>query len=166
MTFLVSGLWHGANWTFIVWGAIHGVAQAFENILMRGKQFKKTGVCWALRTLFVFCFICITWIFFVSNSLDDALYVITHLFSGLKNPIAYLKKGVYAINILTPNLIYSVISIALLAIYDYFSLKTDVINSISNRSKPIRWTVYILILILIILSIPATKTSEFIYFQF
>lgn len=56
VTFLVSGLWHGANWTFVVWGELHGVAQLVENTLISKKEKKSTGVVWGIRVLIVFLF--------------------------------------------------------------------------------------------------------------
>ena len=76
--FLVSGLWHGANWTFIVWGALHGIA----NILMRvyGKYYNKMHsiIKWVLN----FAFINLSWIFFRADTLKDAFLMINQLFTG------------------------------------------------------------------------------------
>lgn len=64
ITFFVSGIWHGANWTFIIWGTIHGALQCVEKLLGWNKaQWKIQGkiVHWGLT----FCIVCLAWIFFV-----------------------------------------------------------------------------------------------------
>lgn len=77
VTFLASGLWHGANWTYIAWGAIHGAAQIAEDLLkgvLKPLRENKIGHWVAVFLVFVFCNV--TWIFFRAASIQDALYSI------------------------------------------------------------------------------------------
>jgi D-alanyl-lipoteichoic acid acyltransferase DltB (MBOAT superfamily) len=87
---LISGLWHGAGWTFVIWGGLHGGLIVLENLVnqwVRPKfsfiklpQVIKTG----LEIFFTFNLISFTWIFFRANSLGDALYILRHLFVNLR----------------------------------------------------------------------------------
>ncbi|MUG85155.1 MBOAT family protein [Paenibacillus timonensis] len=75
-TFLIGGFWHGAGWTFIVWGLMHGIAQVIQRV------WQKTGVVlprWC-AWLITFLFINFTWVFFRATSWDDALKVLRGMF--------------------------------------------------------------------------------------
>ena len=166
VTFLISGLWHGANWTFVVWGGLHGIAQAVENILGGKAKRDYDGIVWLIRVVCLFCFCSFAWIFFVSKSLPDAYYVITHLFDGIEHPLLYLRKGSKDIALGRFRLNTILVSVLVLTAYDYVSLKNDVIEEISRWSTYWRWLVYILIAIFIVCLAPVENNSEFIYFQF
>jgi D-alanyl-lipoteichoic acid acyltransferase DltB (MBOAT superfamily) len=165
LTFLVSGLWHGANWTFVIWGGIHGCAQVLERFLSRKTKNLRSNPIAILKTLGVFLFIAFTWIFFVSKSLNDALYVIGHLFTGISSPLAYLQEGFYAFSFSKSKLLSILFFIFMLAVYDGFSLKTDCIQWISKQNKLVRNLAY-WGLVLIIVFFRATVEAEFVYFQF
>lgn len=83
VVFVVSGLWHGAGWTFIIWGALHGLAVVWLAWSRHMGWQVLTGSDFVQRTTRIaltFGFVMFTWIFFRANSFDDALYVVTHLF--------------------------------------------------------------------------------------
>ena len=77
ITFFISGIWHGANWTFVLWGAIHGTGLIIENIL----SFKKEKKFLFVRKIWIFFIVCLAWVFFRSNSINDALEFVSSLFS-------------------------------------------------------------------------------------
>jgi len=167
-TFLVSGLWHGANWTFVIWGGIHGALQIVEKSLFRKKETKRFTFTWILRVLIVFLLCCFAWIFFRANTLRDAYLVITHLFTGIEHPISYFIDGIYAtygMNVSKATIISSLLPILVLALYDFFSLKTDVIQWISSKHLVIRYGVYMAMLLYIML-FKASGEASFVYFQF
>lgn len=166
ITFLASGLWHGANWTFVVWGGIHGAAQAIENIIVPKSKRISKGIMWWIRVLFVFLFASFAWIFFVSNSIGDAGYVITHWANGITSPISYLKQGFTEIGLGKVDLAFLMPSLLMLVVYDYYSLKKDVILVISSKKTVLRWIIYLFFVIWIIMMIPVNNSAEFIYFQF
>ncbi|MBR1442389.1 MAG: MBOAT family protein, partial [Firmicutes bacterium] len=105
VTFALSGLWHGANWTFVLWGIIHGLYQITEDIISKIFSFviphkkdenEKKGFLYyfllpfraiihIIRVIFTFILVAFAWIFFRANSTDDALYIITHLTDGIEN---------------------------------------------------------------------------------
>ncbi len=81
IVFLVSGLWHGASWTFVIWGALHGLYVVVEALFSHFRIVVLPQKSWATvaRVLFTFALVTFAWIFFRANSLDDAAYVMTHL---------------------------------------------------------------------------------------
>lgn len=165
ITFLVSGLWHGANWTFALWGAAHGITQIIENLLPFNKM-NESRVMRVIRILAVFCFCAFAWVFFASKSLTDAHHIISHAFHGISAPIKYLREGQIATGFGLRNAPFLAASLALLGSFDYASQKTDVISLLSNKRPVIRWIIYVLLVLWSILNIPTARSTEFIYFQF
>jgi len=90
ITFLISGLWHGANWTFVIWGALHGMYVVLSGLMeplwnrLRNAAFAKqfSTVLDGVALLTTFVLVCFAWIFFRAWNVSDALYIVTHLFSG------------------------------------------------------------------------------------
>ncbi len=163
LTFLVSGFWHGASLTYIVWGGIHGLLQVIETLIYpKGKTRKKHF--WQLPLTFVV--LCFTWIFFRANSMEDALWVISRLFWDASRPLNYLKTAVICLDMSYFQLVAMWIPVLLLGIYDYLSLKFDVIKEFSRLKCFIRWPIYVLLLVCIALFSPKGVSTEFIYFQF
>lgn len=81
VTFLVSGIWHGANWTFIFWGAMHGVLQIIEKALGWKKYEGKSWVVKVARMIVTFLLVNFAWIFFRMPAIGDALVVIAKIFT-------------------------------------------------------------------------------------
>ena len=82
VTMLLGGLWHGANWTFVIWGLLHGGALAVERAIGIARHGVTTASWfwrWVKRIL-VFQFVCLAWIFFRAASLGDAIKFIGNLF--------------------------------------------------------------------------------------
>lgn len=166
ITFLVSGLWHGANWTFVIWGGIHGCLQVVEKTLFKNVTVKKFSFIWVLRVILVFLLCSFAWIFFRANTLKDAGLIISNLFYGLDAGIlTYLLNGFYNIGFSVETFAVPLFSILLLAVYDFFSLKTDVIQWISSKHIVIRYSVYLFMLVFIML-FKASGEAAFVYFQF
>lgn len=167
VTFLISGLWHGANWTFVIWGGLHGMAQIIENLVMpKKKEPCREGAVWLIRVALVFCFCSFAWLFFAASTITDATYIIGHMLSGAHHPVDYFCKGFYSLGLETRVILPLMFSVVILFIYDYQSLKLDVIWVISNQKTTLRWVFYVVFLLWMIFNIPTTNATEFIYFQF
>lgn len=82
VTFLLSGLWHGSNWTFVIWGALNGIYMIIASLLPEALMRK---IPYACRIMITFSAVCFSWIFFRANSLSDAWYIIQHMFIDLGN---------------------------------------------------------------------------------
>jgi len=100
LTFLISGLWHGANWTFVIWGALHGLYIVFFGLtekfwrqvssVLRIDRFQKLAN--AFSTLVTFSLVTYAWIFFRANNLSDAIYITKGLFGGWENYVSQSKN--------------------------------------------------------------------------
>lgn len=162
VTFLVSGLWHGADWTYILWGGIHGVAQVIENTV---KEKFKPGVSLIskiARHAITLIIVCLAWIFFRANCVSDAFYIITHLFSG-----GSVSDSLGVMGMSKLSVIKVILMIVLLAVYDGYSRKNDLIEMFRKQHPAVRWVVYIAAAVMVIvLKIHNGSDASFIYFQF
>jgi len=168
-TFMVSGLWHGANWTFVIWGAVHGLAQVAEDALSGNslsKQEKRNGRKHYAAVIPVFLFVSFAWIFFRAATLNDAWYIITNAFTGISSPLTYLAEGIAVFELGKRGLLFCAIVLFLLGSYDFASEKKDVIAWVGSQKLVIRWMIYMLLVWGIIFFTPTTSGKEFIYFQF
>jgi D-alanyl-lipoteichoic acid acyltransferase DltB (MBOAT superfamily) len=158
ITFLVSGIWHGANWTFIVWGCMHGFCQIVEKAL--GLQKLESSSVWvrAGRILLTFLIVNFAWIFFRMPSLSDAVSVIARIFDP------HLPLTLYIPALPTPPLI--VIGCALLFAKDFrdefFPGKILLMN---NGRQIVRWCTYVCLIVSILL-MGVFSSDQFIYANF
>lgn len=157
ITFLVSGIWHGANWTFIVWGIWHGVFQIIEKAI--GQQGCDYG--WfgrLLKIIITFLIVNFAWLFFRMPTITDACGVIARVFDPA------LPLNVYVD--LLPNLPFTIIGVSLLFLKDlrdeFFSNKFLFMD---NKKRPIRWITYLLLLVLIMIT-GVFGADQFIYSNF
>lgn len=168
LTFLVSGFWHGSSLTYILWGAIHGILQIIETLLYpktrRGVPVTRRKRWWQLPVTFTL--LCFTWIFFRANTIQDAFWIISRLFWDIGRPVNYLKTAVICLDMPYLSMIGMLLSAAVLFLYDMVSLKQDVIGLVSRQKGPVRWSVYVLLLVVIALFSQKGIATEFIYFQF
>ena len=163
-TFLLSGLWHGASWTFVFWGGLHGTVQVAEkNIGMYKKSYNKVIHC--LKIIITFCVVSMLWVFFRAQNIKDALYIIVYWYHGLSEPMNWLTSTFTNLGITFLTGIQLTSMILLLLIYDYISLKKDVIDCISKWNIVARWILYVVFVVLIFFWSPANG-AEFIYFDF
>lgn len=173
VTFFLSGLWHGAGWTFVVWGLLQALYLNVEALLLRCSQSsvdlrsRFAALCVGLfARLWTFALCCFSWVFFRANSMGDALYILRHSITGGKAPIQYVKAALqtlYPGTVLTAVLLFS---LGLLFLFDLANERGDAIEALSIRPVYIRWTVYVVFLLLLFLLIPKEGTVPFIYFQF
>ena len=166
ITFLVSGLWHGASWNYVIWGGLHGLALVVETLTGFGRGKEHSGLRYWLGVLYVNVFLCFGWIFFRPENMAGSLYVLTHVFEGISAPAEYLRGGLVFLN---ENLHISkkllLAALAVLTAYDYASMKTDVIRWLGQRPAWLRYGVYVLLGAMILLCHHHADVS-FIYFQF
>ncbi len=165
ITMLVSGLWHGAAWTYVAWGAFHGLAQVMESSLGLRKERSKNLAVGMLRTLVVFTVWTILLTFFRASSFENARYMLGHMFDGILDYHIYLYT-LPLIGLTKAKLTAILFEVLLLAAYDYYSLKTDVIGRISSLPLVIRWGIYVCFLFLIAQLSQKGMSVEYVYAGF
>lgn len=157
-TFLVSGLWHGANWTFIIWGLLHGGMLMVEKML--GIRKLKTGSRWERFIRIVLTFTCInmTWIVFRVHSISDGLNVI--------GKILTMDSGTDILSPGNKNVIIMVTGIIMLFTKDLSDeFFPDHLKLFDNKSRPVRWVSYTVVMIMV-LSVGMLDSGQFIYAKF
>lgn len=161
ITFIISGLWHGANWTFILWGSIHGAAYVAEDIVSRGKRKEYHGFCWFIRVIFVFIFCVAAWVFFRAQNLNEVIYIFSHMFDGIENFWVWLKAPIKARRIF-------LFAGGAVGIYDFISVLKgrEAIDMLADRNIIIRWFCYMLLGFAVIVFSQKGVAAEFVYFQF
>ncbi len=170
IVFLVSGLWHGAAWTFVFWGALHGLYQligAFTGAWKRKSRSllhvgEDSAVQIFFSTIVTFCLVTVAWGLFRVNSIEDAMVIFSQL--GQDWNIA----AVYALikTVGEEEFILSCILIVALYVADCVAERKDLWMSLKRRCLPARWAVYYATLLAIILFGVYGKAGTFIYFQF
>lgn len=170
ITFVVSGLWHGANWTYVIWGALNGLFLIIESFLSPGGARTRTsGVRGAARVALTFVLISITWIFFRAATLHDALTILTRLPTDLDSlahpgtivaPLAH-----YAGDLL--RLSFTVLTTTVLVGVDAYADRRGQHPAalIAGFSSGPRWMSYAAITAALVL-FGIYGHQQFIYFQF
>lgn len=173
IVFLVSGLWHGASWHYVVWGAIHGVYQVIGDVTKnaRGKirrcLFVSDGNMFFkwLRRFVVFLLVTFAWIFFRSENIREALYAVKMIFTDFNlEMLSKFNTGLDPV-----NLWVLASSVAVIFIISLLGQKRDVLAKIEEKNIFLRWLIYfLLIFAVLIFGVygPEFSASQFIYFQF
>lgn len=166
VTFLLSGLWHGASWNFVLWGGLHGGVQVVEKGLDSYSGQHKTGkLRQGARVAITFLIVSALWVFFRAGSFKDAAYMLIFWYQGLADPLGWLSSAFSNLGIDAVMGFQIAGMLLLLTVFDYLSLKKDVISCISKWKLPCRWALYIAFVMMIFFLAPATG-AEFIYFDF
>jgi len=155
VTFLVSGIWHGANWTFIIWGCIHGVFQIVEKALGWNKKESK-GIVKTIRIVFTFAIVTVAWVIFRSPSVADAFGFIgrcTHMTGRV------IPDGA------TEQLVYFVLALIPLFVYEFFNELNPTLYNRIKKNVIIRWVTYLVLFVMIVL-VGIHDGSSFIYVSF
>lgn len=166
ITFLASGLWHGASWNYVVWGAANGVILICEKFFIPFRDVKSKGIVRWIRFAVSFLIFGSLVVFFANRSIANAIYFFQHFFDGIADPHTYFKYGFESLGMGTMGLIKILLMILLLCVFDYVSLTKDVIQEISSQKSFIRWTMYITLGLIIIFFSQKGIAAEFVYFQF
>jgi D-alanyl-lipoteichoic acid acyltransferase DltB (MBOAT superfamily) len=164
IVFLISGLWHGANWTYLIWGGLNGfylifaiVTQKYRDAFSRAiRLIKLPRLNTFIQILITFILVCFTWIFFRANSVHDAFFIIQKMFST-RGPIFIESPSM---------LIFALVGISLLFIvefrWEYFPKS---FSPMKSKFRFVRNLSYAFLVILILL-IGVFDGGQFIYFQF
>jgi len=167
IVFILSGLWHGANWTFLAWGALHGTyivigaaTAAWRRRFYAAELMQR--VKWSHRWIHAFItfhLVLIAWVFFRANSMTDAQFVITHALSGLT------RVGFRAA-VMTDYFLVSVVMIAIMEGVHLIERHKQMRRFLDDKPIAVRWAFYYALLLLIANFGMFHSPLEFIYFQF
>jgi D-alanyl-lipoteichoic acid acyltransferase DltB (MBOAT superfamily) len=161
--FVVSGLWHGANWTFVVWGGLNGLYQVLAVTLGRRIGFRDrlpTAVAAVWGWLLTFHLILLTWVFFRSASIEDAVTVVTRIAQS-----ASVLPGLIITRLSGGEVLVSVILIAVLMAVELIDEKRPMWNRLRAQPRVIRWAAYYALL-LCLLVLGRWNLQQFVYMQF
>jgi alginate O-acetyltransferase complex protein AlgI len=164
--FLVSGFWHGANWTFVFWGAFHALAFIPVFLMGRNAIYKNTvigqnsmlpSLTEIGQVLLTFAIVTFSRIFFRSASITDAFGFIKQIASNFSyetyhHPMGYRMIDYY-------------ILIGLFVIYEY-AIRKDERSPFNFKYKAVRFAIYTIVILLMLLFYDSDVDRSFIYFQF
>ena len=177
IVFLVSGLWHGANWSYVVWGGLNGIYQVvgaiFTPVRNRIKEklhLKKSPLPLVIIYMIVtFILVDFTWIFFRADNVQHAFAVIDSIFN-MNNQVLLENGTLYDLGLSRPNFIVLGVSLVILLAADICKYRGIKVRSvILNLNIVIRWAVIIAgILGILVFGIWGSgySATNFIYFQF
>lgn len=167
LTFFLCGLWHGANWTFVIWGLGHGIflltSRAFKTTRARIRKLlhikSNSPLLILFQIIFTFSLVSLLWVFFRSQNLTESITILTKIFS-FSGPL-FIGDNVDG-----SSFAYSLIVIIALILYE---LKIEFLPGrilIFSNPKPVVRLISIALIIAIIFLIGVFDGSQFIYFQF
>ena len=167
LVFLVSGLWHGASVTFVIWGLLHGLYQVLEMltepILVKARsvlRIKEQGVIHSFfARIRTFVMVMFAWIFFRASSLENAFLVVHRLFTGWKRDMALWAAVLPEKELL----ILMLVAVVFLWLAEFWSKKT---KNTAGKTLIIGVTSIWLVLLALILTAGTDAVNSFIYFDF
>ena len=176
IVFLLSGLWHGASWHYVVWGGLHGVYLIIGamSATWRQKLYPKlkirTDTCsfrlW--QSVCVFLFVSFAWIFFRAPGVTEALALIRQMFAEF-NPWVLFDKSFYELGLGRTEFIVMLLSLVVLFVGDRLQQTHDVPALLARQNLVVRWLFYyvaIIALLLFAIYGPGYNAAEFIYLKF
>jgi hypothetical protein len=172
LTFLLGGIWHGAGWTFIFWGVLHGIAMIMHRIWYNSGRVMQKNLSW----LITFNFINITWIFFRAKDWDDALKVLKGMVGlstiVLPERLAYVLPDIlittfnFTFKSWAENINGSMDTILILFLCFFITIFCKNSMEIKNKFHPNKYyLMFSISLTLLSLSL-LNRVSEFLYFNF
>lgn len=175
VTFLVSGLWHGANWTFLLWGGLHGCYQVVGILtgnvrrnLKKILHLEHNRLAGIFGIIITFCLVATGWIFFRANTIGDAFYVLGHLFDHMSHwgEPQYLFEVATGMGINLYEWKIILLSILILIILEIMSGKKSIFAFWETKSYILRLAFYVFISVWVLTAGVYYNAGEFIYFQF
>lgn len=161
ITFLVSGIWHGASFNFIIWGTIHGVLIVVESLNSKYKFFN-VKLPRFISLIWTFTIVSFAWIFFRANTVQDSFTIIRNLFDFSHSFLGEIRQMTGADMY---NLAVGIPLIILLIAFER-GWELDITKTYFKKYALVRFSCYISLIILIALFGVFVSQSSFIYFQF
>lgn len=178
VVFLVSGLWHGASWGYVVWGALHGAYQvigiqtkALRNRIAEKLQFKTESFSYKLMQVgMTFSMVGFAWIFFRAEDVGQAGGMISRLFTRW-DPWTLFDESVYTWGLERKEFWIAVFAVMVLLVVDLVRRikKQDIIQMLNTQCIWFRWGLYLLLLFAVVILGyygPTYDPQAFLYFAF
>jgi alginate O-acetyltransferase complex protein AlgI len=170
LVFVLSGLWHGVAWTFVVWGALNGIYVLVATLRARRRERLQVPVTASakapplvrkvVQAVVTFHLILVSWVFFRAASLEDALTIFSRIGAS-----AGRLPSLVAVRLAAPEVLASLLLIALLAAIELFDETRSMWERLAARPTPVRWAAYYaLALALVVFGI--WNLQQFVYMQF
>ena len=154
VTFLVSGIWHGANWTFVIWGMMHGALQVIEKAL--GCQKCENRRVRPFRIVLTFILVTLAWVFFRMPTIEEGWGVVSKIFTDFNS---------LAIKATKTDLLFIFGSLLTVFIVEWMEEYLPKVTLLNNKKKMVRWVTYIVLLIVVLLC-GVFDAGSFIYVSF
>ena len=175
ITFLVSGLWHGANWTFVIWGALHGFYQVFGQMTYGfRKKIKKalhvdgTPVMNLISMIITFALVAFGFILFRANTISDAVYIIKNLTADMDLWLTrqYFYEVITGMGLNLFEMAVCLSAILFLVISEALCGERSVYDVVESKNMAVRLIFYIVTAVFILAAGVYYEAGAFIYFQF
>jgi D-alanyl-lipoteichoic acid acyltransferase DltB (MBOAT superfamily) len=184
ITFLASGLWHGAEWSFIIWGALHGFFQMIEKMLQslwaiitktnkkekvrknsNSDKDKKSNI---FQIIITFMLVYITWIFFRAENIQDAMFILTNLTNGIGQwgSLQYWFETISGLGGMIIDILINVGLILIVILLDLFAGKEDLVERTYKFSANFAVLLFAFLFVIIMTLGVFHAGGDFIYFQF
>jgi D-alanyl-lipoteichoic acid acyltransferase DltB (MBOAT superfamily) len=172
ITFVVSGLWHGAAWTYVVWGALHGgyivvsllLQKRWNNFARAIKLVDRPNLYRALKISVTFSLVCFAYIFFRASSMDDALHMVASLGTGWGE---FKDNMLSVIGMRRNDFFIAMLGIAVVMGAEVLQGRFDMRKAIDARPAWMRWSLYYVgSVAVVLLGAFYGAQTDFIYFRF
>lgn len=164
ITFTLSGLWHGASFTFVIWGFLHGLFLIAEYLLAKRITLPRNFSWIGLAATFML--VNLNWVFFRAETMDQCLQILS-TFSKINPDIFHKALAAFGTNNEFREFAISILAgFPLFFIFELLIGKNDFNSLIVNKSVTIRWGIYLLFAFVILAFGVMSKAPQFIYFQF
>ena len=161
VVFLLSGAWHGANWTFVVWGGLNGLYVAASTVMRRKRAAVARGAGRrALSALVTFHAVLLTWVFFRAASLADAATI----FERTARAVPLLPRLLW-VRLQDPSILFAIATIAVLVIVEIADEGRPMWDRLRERPLALRWAVYYALLAALVV-LGTWNLRQFVYMQF
>jgi D-alanyl-lipoteichoic acid acyltransferase DltB (MBOAT superfamily) len=159
LTMLLGGLWHGAAWTFVIWGGLHGLYLGLERLTRYDQRIEsKPRLLKLLAGLLTFHLVCLSWVFFRAGSLEQALAILEKIATA---------DHFFNLRIARTNVFGSIlITTLILFVLELTMARWPAMYNLSQRFNRVRLIGLQAVLLLLIVLFGVSKGSQFIYFQF
>jgi hypothetical protein len=175
VVFVISGLWHGAGFTFLIWGLLHGTYYIIEDMLkpVKNKFIKRFNIKTnifiykLIQVIITFGLVDFAWLFFRANSFKSSLVLIKNMVYF--NPEIFINGSLYKLGLDHLNFLVAILSLVIVLIVDLFQRREGISDKLLTKNIVFRWSLYLAsVLIILIFGAYGSdyNVEQFIYSQF